>query len=155
MELLTPSGKPRWNVATVRGILKNPAYTGTTYANRTRPAPAKRRKSALLPVGRGESHTWRPREEWIPIPVPAIVEQAMFEQVQAKLAQNRQGAARNNKRHQYLLRALVSCGKCRLSATGRTMPNPSTLTMFVVGTAMRRARHKANGAPRVTFRRNS
>jgi site-specific DNA recombinase len=124
MELLTPSGKPRWNVGTVRGIVKNPAYTGTTYANRTRPVPATQRKSALSPVGRGESHTWRPQEEWIPMPVPAVVSQEVFEQVQAKLAQNQQGAARNNKRHPYLLRALVSCGQCRLSAMGRTMPNP-------------------------------
>jgi site-specific DNA recombinase len=124
LALLTPTGKPRWNVATVRGILKNSAYMGTAYANRTRPTLAKQRKSALLPVGRGESHTWRPPEDWIPITVPAIVEQAVFEQVQAKLAQNQQGAARNNKQHQYLLRALVSCGKCRLSATGRTMVDP-------------------------------
>ena len=124
MALPTPGGKSRWNATTVRGILKNLAYTGTTYANRTRSVPAKQRKSALSPVGRGESHTGRPREEWIPIPVPEIVAQEVFEQVQAKLAQNQQGAARNNKRHQYLLRALVSCGQCRLSATGRAMPNP-------------------------------
>ena len=124
MELPTPTGKVRWNTATVRGMLKNPAYTGTAYTNRTRPAPAKQRKSALLPVGAGESLAWRPSEEWIPIAVPAIVEQAVFEQVQNKLAQNQQGAARNNKRHQYVLRALVSCGKCRLSTAARTMADP-------------------------------
>jgi len=124
MGLATPSGKPRWNVATVRGILKNPAYTGNAYINRTRPAPAQQRKSALLPVGRGESQTARPRDDWLAIAVPQIVEQDVFEQVQAKLAQNQQGAARNNTQHQYLLRALVSCGKCHLSALGRTMPDP-------------------------------
>jgi site-specific DNA recombinase len=47
-----------------------------------------------------------------------------IEQVQAKLAQNQQIAPRNNTQHQYLLRALVSCGHCHLGATGRTMPNP-------------------------------
>jgi site-specific DNA recombinase len=38
--------------------------------------------------------------------------------VQAKLDANQQGAARNT-RHEYLLRALISCGACRLGCTGR------------------------------------
>jgi IS605 OrfB family transposase len=46
--ILTPTGKPRWNVASVRGILKNPAYTGTAYGNRARMVSASQRKSALL-----------------------------------------------------------------------------------------------------------
>jgi site-specific DNA recombinase len=73
-----------------------------------------------LPVGPGESWVWRPREEWIPIPVPAIVTQEVFDLVQEKLTHNQQSAARNNKSHDYLLRALVSCGTCKLSAIGRT-----------------------------------
>ena len=36
----TPRGKPRWNVASVRGILRNPAYTGRALTNRTQVAPA-------------------------------------------------------------------------------------------------------------------
>ena len=40
---------------------------------------------------------------------------------QAKLAQNKSFARRNNKAHQYLLRALVSCGVCQLSCFGRTL----------------------------------
>jgi site-specific DNA recombinase len=118
-EITTPMGKPRWNVASVRGILKNPVYTGTAYANRIQTVPARRRKSALLPVGPGQSHTLRPREEWIPIPVPAIISQEVFDLVQEKLAHNRQSAARNNKSHDYLLRGLVSCGACKLSAMAR------------------------------------
>jgi len=119
--LPTPRGKPRWNVSTVRGILKNPAYTGTAYANRTRTVPAKGRKSALQPVGLGESTAPRPQEEWIPISVPAVVTQEVFDRVQAKLSLNQQMSPRNNKAHNYLLRGLVSCGKCRLSAMGRTI----------------------------------
>ncbi|HID34151.1 MAG TPA: recombinase family protein, partial [Anaerolineae bacterium] len=116
----TPSGGQRWNVATIRGILKNPAYTGTAYANRTRTVPARQRKSALLPVGPGESHRPRPREEWIPIPVPAIVSQEQFDQAQERLSLNRQLARRNNTQHEYLLRGLVSCGQCKLSCLGRS-----------------------------------
>lgn len=61
--MLTPTGKPRWNVASVRGIFKNPAYTGTAYGTRTRMVPATQRTSALLPVGPGLSYRDRPREE--------------------------------------------------------------------------------------------
>src|SRR2546426_978949 len=69
----TPTGKPRWNVASVRGILRNPAYAGRAQTNRTRVTPARQRKSPLLPVGPGESHAPRPPEEWIEVPVPQIV----------------------------------------------------------------------------------
>jgi site-specific DNA recombinase len=118
--VLTPTGKPRWNVATVRGILHNPAYTGAALTNRTRVAPARVRKSAMLPVGPGHSHARRPPEDWITIPVPAIVRDEVFAQVQAKLATNQQAASRNNTQQAYLLRALVSCGACHLSCMART-----------------------------------
>ncbi len=114
----TPTGKPRWNVASVRGILRNPAYAGRAQTNRTRVAPARQRKSALLPVGPGESHAPRPPEDWITVAVPQIVSEETFAQVQAKLDSNQQLAARNT-RHEYLLRALASCGMCRLSCTVR------------------------------------
>src|SRR6266511_907613 len=52
------------------------------------------------------------------MPVPQIVLKETFARVQAKLDSNQQLAARNT-RHEYLLRALVSCGMCRLSCTVR------------------------------------
>jgi site-specific DNA recombinase len=96
----TPTGKPRWNVASVRGILRNPAYAGQAQTNRTRVAPARQRRSALLPVGPGESHAPRPPEEWITVAVPQIVSEETFARVQAKLDTNQQLAARNT-RHEY------------------------------------------------------
>src|SRR5215470_4115993 len=114
----TPMGGPRWNVASVRGILRNPAYAGRALSNRTQVAPARRRKSAMRPAGPGVSHAPRPEQDWIAVPVPPIVSAETFAQVQAKLDVNQQGAARNT-RHEYLLRALVSCGACRLGCTGR------------------------------------
>jgi site-specific DNA recombinase len=126
----TPTGKPRWNVASVRGILKNPAYTGTAYGNRTRIVEATGRKSALLPVGPGVSYRYRPREEWIGVPVPALISLETFDRVQEKLAHNQQCSARNNTHFPYLLRAMVSCGCCRLGTTARTMM-PSGQSYYV------------------------
>lgn len=120
--LLTPEGKKRWSTSTVRRILRNTAYIGTTYANQTQTVQPKRRRSALqAPVARGETQILRPEKDWIPISVPAIVDQDIFDQVQQKLSYNRQASSRNNKSYQYLLRGLVSCGLCRLSAHARTV----------------------------------
>jgi len=110
----TPRGGPRWNTASVRGILRNPSYAGRAVSNRTQVAPARGRKSAMLPAGPGVSHAPRPEEDWITVPVPPIVSEEAFAQVQAKLDANQQTAARNT-RHEYLLRALISCGACRLT----------------------------------------
>lgn len=66
------------------------------------------------------SRDWLPPEAWTPITqIPGLVTQEQFEQVKEKLAHNQQFARRHNTAHQYLLRALVSCGVCQLSCSGR------------------------------------
>jgi site-specific DNA recombinase len=121
-QIPTPRGGPRWNVASVRGILRSPVYTGTAYSERTRPVPARIRRSALRPVGPGYSHRPAPPEEWIAIPVPAIVSPETFAAAQARLSRNTPMARRHNTTHDYLLRGLVSCGQCQLACLGRTLP---------------------------------
>ena len=120
-QIPTPSGKVRWNVASVRGILRSPTYTGTAYSGRTRPRPARHRKSALQPVGPGASHQPAPREDWIAIAVPAIISQETFDLAQTRLERNKQMARRNNNAHDYLLRGLVSCARCRLACSARAV----------------------------------
>ena len=122
--LPSPRGLHRWNQATVRGILMNPAYTGQVYTGRSRLRAPRQRHSATHPIGRpGYGRSPTPRETWIPVAtIPGIISQAVFDQVQAKLAQNQQFARRNNTAHDYLLRALVSCGVCNLGCTGRGQP---------------------------------
>src|SRR6266496_3335282 len=88
---------------------------------RSHPAPARRRKSALLPVGPGQSQQAAPVAEWIAISVPALVSQEMFDLAQARLDQNKQMARRNNTTNDYLLRGLVSCGGCKLACLGRCL----------------------------------
>ena len=103
------------------GRAGHPAYAGRALSNRTQVVPARNRKSAMLPVGPGQSHAPRPEEDWIAVPVPPVVSEEVFAQVQAKLDTNQQTALRNT-RHEYLLRALVSCGKCGLSCVVRQTP---------------------------------
>ena len=125
----SPSGREFWGMATVRGILSNPTYTGTIYANRTRVRAAQVRRSATHPIGRPrDSQVPLPPEEWIAVAtVPAIVTREQFDRVQARIAANRSFARRNNTVTDYLLRALVTCGPCRLACQARrTMPTGKT-----------------------------
>ncbi len=124
--IYSPKGKKRWGVATLRGILTNPAYTGQVYAGRMRYRPARIRRSALHPIGHPhDSGVIVPASEWIECAkIPAIVTKEEFDLVQVKLARNQSFARRNNKAHKYLLRALVSCGVCKLSCLARKVqPN--------------------------------
>lgn len=83
-QIPTRRGKPRWNVASGRGLLCSPVSMGTAYSGRTRPASARVRQSALRPVGPGQTRRPAPPEDWIPIPVPAIVSEETFAAVQAR-----------------------------------------------------------------------
>src|SRR5215211_1017981 len=117
-----PRGGKVWSVATLRGILTNPVYAGRIYAGRMRYRPAKIRRSATHPIGHPhDSAVPLPPEEWIPVAsVPAVVSQEQFDLVKEKLSKNKTFAKRNNKAHTYLLRALVSCGRCKLCCIART-----------------------------------
>ena len=119
----TPSGRPRWSSPTVRGILRNPTYTGQVYAQRTQYRAPTHRRSATHPIGRPHgTAVSQPADSWLLVgQVPAVVSQAHFDEVQTKLATNRSFARRNNTAHPYLLRALVSCGHCGLACTARAI----------------------------------
>ena len=116
-----PQARRDGRAPTVRGILRNPTYTGQVYAQRTQSRPPTHRRSATHPIGHPHGTAVpQPAERWILVgQVPAVVSQAHFDEVQAKLATNRAFAPRNNTAHRYLLRALVSCGCCGLACTGR------------------------------------
>jgi len=115
----TPTGKPVWRATTIRNLLTNPASKGEAASGRLRTTPARQRKSALELVGRGVSTRAHPSEEWVTVPVPALVTAEQFDLVTRRLAAN-QRSARRSTTHPYLLRGLVSCGVCRLSCTGVT-----------------------------------
>ena len=118
----TPPRGKRWHHSTVQTILKQPAYTGLAYYNRTRTCheaigrPKKYGRGTL----RRPTHEPRPREEWIEISVPSIVTEDVWQRAQERLEMNRKFAPRNNKRHFYLLRSLLVCGICGRTLAGRT-----------------------------------
>jgi site-specific DNA recombinase len=128
--IASPTGRSFWSASSVRGILSNPAYIGEAVSGRLQSRPARGRRSALEPVGRGISTQATARDHWITVPVPAIVSTDVFNAAQQRLATNQQLARRNNI-HPYLLRGLVSCGHCQLSCTGRAGHPSATYQYYV------------------------
>lgn len=109
-------GKYGWAQSTVIEILKDPAYKGEAYYNRTELADATRPRGQTgykdLRPGNARSRAQRPREDWIAVSVPALVDPESWELAQEQLAKNRDRATRNNTKHSYLLRSLLVCGQC-------------------------------------------
>src|SRR5262249_51642748 len=62
----------------------------------------------------------RPRQEWIAIPVPAIIDEPTHQQAAAPLARNAALSFRNNKCNAYLLRCLLTGRTCGLAMFGVT-----------------------------------
>jgi site-specific DNA recombinase len=122
-----PRGR-RWQFSIVQAILKQSAYTGRAYYNRTRTSHESigRRKNAGHGLLTTPRHEPRPREEWIEVSVPALVDEDTWQQVQERLAENKRFAARNNKRHFYLLRGLLVCGQCGRTLVGHTRNDKTT-----------------------------
>ena len=121
--IVSPTGKSWWGLPTIRGILTNPVYTGTVYMSRVQYRPPTIRRSATHPLGRPkDSGRVIPQDDWVAISqIPALIDQDLFSQVQEKLAHNQTFAQRHNTRHFYLLRALVSCGRCLRASSARTV----------------------------------
>ena len=118
-------GRRPWAAGTVHHILSDPVYAGTAYANRYECVPASEPCGGREP-GRGgkDRIRLRPQEQWIPIAVPALVDRATAERAAAQLARNAAFALRNNKKHDYLLRCLLTCGGCGLAMCGTTKLTP-------------------------------
>jgi len=105
----------RWERSTVWAVLRNPAYRGvacfgkTRASSRTRVIRPQRRRGVTTP-SMTAGHE-RPREEWIEIPVPALVAEESFARAQELLRENK---VRSRRRTIALsvVQGLVSCAKC-------------------------------------------
>ena len=112
----TRTGKARWDRSVVWGMLRNPAYAGTAVFGKTQvlqESPGLNRRARLegRSVPRASKTVGRPREEWIEIPVPAIVTAETFGRAAQRLADNKRYAARNTKVPS-LLQGLAACSAC-------------------------------------------
>jgi len=115
------AGKACWSTSVVHHILSDPVYTGTAYVNRYEYVPAVKPRRPLGPRGGLPTcKRLKGRDEWVPIPVPAIIDPATAELAQAQLARNALLSFRRNQKYSYLLRCLLTCGSCGLAMHGVT-----------------------------------
>ncbi|MDH7577139.1 MAG: recombinase family protein [Bacillota bacterium] len=101
-----PGGGP-WRRQTVRGILKNPVYMGVLYVNRYNTeghATARQR-------GEKARLKYRPREEWVGVPVPPLIDPERWELLQQALTARKRGK-QGGKTYRYYLSGLLRCGIC-------------------------------------------
>ena len=83
-------------------MLRNPAYAGTAVFGKTQvlqQQPGLNRRARLegRSTPRASKTVDLPREDWIEIPVPAIVRTETFERAARRLADNKRYASRNTK----------------------------------------------------------
>jgi site-specific DNA recombinase len=101
------SGNTKWARSTLAKLLRDTTYIGTAYFNKSigcEPVKARQKRRHQSKTSR----RLRPKEEWIPIPVPAIIDRELFNAAQDKLASNSVLSKRNSK-YPYLLKGLIFC----------------------------------------------
>jgi site-specific DNA recombinase len=125
----TRSGTTRWWASTIHGMIENPAYTGTAMYGRFHAVEPKPR---LRPVRNHPLHSSRPTTrvpvpsaDWVPVPVPAIVDPAVAEAARAQLDENRRRKREQLRGPGWLLQGLVVCRRCGYAYYGKSTPGLS------------------------------
>jgi site-specific DNA recombinase len=114
----SPTGKPLWGTSTITRLLNNEAYIGTVYYNRREHYEGAGKRAAR---NRKTRHRDRPREEWIAIPVPAIIDRITFDRVKQVSHDNSKWNPRGAEWGVWLLRGLIECGHCHLGCNCHRM----------------------------------
>jgi len=111
LEIPAPKGGKRWGRGTVRSILKNPTYAGTWFY-------AKNDCERLdTPDGIKRTTRTRDKADWIPVTVPAIIAQELYDAAQEKMTQNKAWGHKPTT-HLYLLRGRIRCVRCQALLVG-------------------------------------
>jgi len=104
-----------WERSTVWAMLRNPAYKGTACFGKTRAAARKKITRPLRQRGgyapSSGAHIELPRDQWIEIPVPSIIEDDLFQLVQERLEHNKKHAPRRTI-EPTLLQSMLVCKSC-------------------------------------------
>ena len=114
-QIPTRTATTRWERSTVWGLLRNPAYQGRACYGKTELRPRQRitrplRQRQGMPSRNSASHE-RPREDWIEVPVPALVSEETFALAQEQLEKNKHHSPRRTI-ESTLLQGMLVCQQC-------------------------------------------
>jgi site-specific DNA recombinase len=150
-----PTRKPgaRWERSMVWAMLRNPAYRGAACFGKTRVATRQRVTRPLRMRGgmatRDSANHERPREEWIEIPVPALIDEPVFARAQELLQENKVRAHRRTIAPS-LVQGLVSCRRCGYALSRASTRSSARLIHYYRCLGSDAWRHL--GGPRCTSR---
>jgi Recombinase len=111
----TPTGRAVWASSTLGGMLRNRAYMSTAEWFR---------HETVAPPAPGKTHgrqALRPKEDWVRVPVPAIITEEVLEAAQRIKSDNSMFSPRRTTPGTWLLRGLVYCGACNVKAHAQPM----------------------------------
>jgi site-specific DNA recombinase len=120
--IVTRTGQPRWNNASLAYLLSNPAYQGQAGFGKRRVVP---RQPALRPrrgkpeVPRRPYSVTRNDTPPIPIAVPALVSEELFAAAAAQLEENRRRSRASRRGASFLLQGLLVCPTCGYAWCGQ------------------------------------
>jgi site-specific DNA recombinase len=125
---LTRRGRP-WAIGSLHDLLHDTTYVGTAYFNRTD----------------SRAKTSRPAGEWIPVPVPSIIDREVFDAVQARLMERRPsrvpGRALSSPT---MLAGIARCGRCGAAMIVNTGKG-GTYRYYACSTVIRKGRGHCQG----------
>jgi site-specific DNA recombinase len=114
-QIPTRTGVTRWERSTVWGMLRNPAYRGRACFGKTEIRPRQRITRPLRQrngfTNRNSANQERPRQEWIEIPVPALISDEVFSLAQEQLVKNKRYSRRRTI-EPTLLQGMLVCEHC-------------------------------------------
>ena len=100
----------KWDSVFILSLLRRETYTGTWWYGRERHKITED----------GPVITAQPRDQWIPIPFPLLIDQDMWDRAE-KLRQKRKRTARRNTQTFYLLQHFMVCEECGLRFSCRSI----------------------------------
>lgn len=109
-----------WQPAMVTHILKNETYTGVWHFGKTEMVNDGKESTRKLKPKRGlGKQTSRPKDEWISVPVPAIIGKVTFQLAQKRLEANKAHTRGPKPGHQYLMGKRLRCNRCNYGYRGQ------------------------------------
>ena len=100
-EVPTPTGKLMWFQSRVLHVLGNASYRGSWFYGKYR----------HVATEDGVKVHEQPRDRWIEIPIPQVIDDETWERAQA-LKKQRSTRSKRNTKVLYLLQHLLKCGEC-------------------------------------------
>ncbi|WP_312038041.1 recombinase family protein [Pelotomaculum terephthalicicum] len=96
-----PGGGDKWHQAVVSRILRRECYTGKFYYGRSEVKQTNGKKIQVP----------KPKEEWICISIPKIIDEDTYQALQEKMT-GREKRARGRQSDNYLVKGIARCGRC-------------------------------------------